>query len=371
MMKKCYLLCLAPIVSILGCKNDDSGTLIDCVTDGFFSEYNQRDFEMGFTSWSFGPEAEDVASTYDFISNNGDIYVEHIDNSIPWNAWINNTTLPESFSSEITFRVSNKINDSKLLLSISPLNLGRDDLAEDLDGMVPAYMTMNDQHIEDAYFRHVDYLVSQLQPDYLLIAIEANELWLHSVSKWHEYKLLIQSVKARIQQKYPSLQISESMTLHTLFQPDIANPADYVNEMIDYMNQMDFVSISHYPYFKDQHTADEFQEAFNFLHSKINRPIAFTETANIAEDLSLPNDNIFITGNECEQNAYLETLLTNAQEYDYEFIIWWAHRDFDALWETFPENMKDIGKIWRDTGLLDETGEDRPAKFTWSTAFSK
>jgi len=26
---------------------------------------------------------------------------------------------------------------------------------------------------------------------------------------------------------------------------------------------------------------------------------------------------------------------------------------------TFPEEVEDIGQIWRDTGLLDETGKER------------
>ena len=43
-----------------------------------------RNFKMGFTTWSFGPNLQDVNDTYDFIANNSDVYVEHLDNFIPF-----------------------------------------------------------------------------------------------------------------------------------------------------------------------------------------------------------------------------------------------------------------------------------------------
>jgi hypothetical protein len=56
---------------------------------------------------------------------------------------------------------------------------------------------------------------------------------------------------------------------------------------------------------------------------------------------------------------------------DYEFIIWWAHRDFDALWETFPPELRDLGQLWRDTGLLDESGNERQAFLLWSEQLNR
>ena len=134
---------------------------------------------------------------------------------------------------------------------------------------------------------------------------------------------------------------------------------------------MDFVAVSFYPFFKGQHTKEEFQQAFNFLHDKVNKPIAFVETTHIAEDLSVPAFDLFIEGDECEQNAYLEILLANAQKENYEFVIWWAYKDFDSLWQTFPDEVKDVGKLWRDTGLIDENGNERKGYLTWRKAFNK
>ena len=353
------------------CNNNDDTTTSNCNTTEFFSDYTSRNFKMGFTTWSFGPNIQDVDDTYQFIKNNADIYSEHIDNKIPWNAWINNSTLPTEFTNEISSRVARKINTNQLLLSVSLLNSDRSELAEDFDGTIPTYTNLNDIEIEDAYFKHIKYLINAFNPNYLVIAMEVNELRIKNPNKWESYTLLISNVKSRIKQLYPNLKISESISLHNLYNPDISNPNEYINEMVNYMNQMDFVSISFYPFFKNQHTRTDFQETFDFLNTQINKPIAFVETSHLAENLSIPNLNVAIEGSECEQNKYLETLLINAQENNYLFVIWWAHRDYDALWETFPPELKDVGKIWRNTGLLDKNGEERLSFMTWNNILNK
>jgi len=332
-------------------------------------ETENRNFKMGFTTWSYGPNIEDVNNTYSFIENNSDIYTEHLDLKIPWNAWINDLPLPKEFTNEINGRVSKKIAGKPLLLSVSLLNSSRTELAEDFNGTMPSYSNLNDIEIEDAYYKHISYLVNQFSPDFLVIAIEVNELRLREESKWEPYKLLIHNVKSRITKLYPNLNISESVSLHNLYEPDISNPEDYINEMVNYMNQMDFVAISFYPFLKNLNSINQFQTILNFLHANINKPIAFVETSHIAEDLVVPNLNVSINGNEIEQNSYLQTLLENAQAQNYEFIIWWAHRDYDALWETFPTELQDVGQLWRDSGLLDENGNKRLSKTTWNNFF--
>ncbi len=360
------------VITVISCTEDDNQKPTEnCATENFFSEYSLRDFKMGFSTWNFGPKAQDIEETYQFIALNSDIYSEQIDHKIPWNSWINDLPLPTEFTDVIEGKVSKKIANHKLVLSVSLLNSDRSELLEDFNGEVPSYTGLNDLKIEDAYFKHVNYLLGEFTPDYLVIAMEVDGLRLKTSGKWEEYTLLIQNVTARIKQLHPNLKISESITLHSLFEPEISNPDAYINEMVTYMNQLDFVSISYYPFLKGQHSTSEFQQTFDFLHSKINKPIAFVETSTIAEDLSLPNFNLFIEGSDCEQNAYLETLLTNAQEQQYEFVIWWAHRDYDALWETFPDDVKDLGKLWRDTGLLDENGKKRLSYSTWKTVLDK
>ncbi len=362
---------LLGLLFLTSCNEKINPTDETCITENFFSEYASRNFEMGFSTWSFGPNAQDVDDTYQFITDNADMYSEHIDFKIPWNAWINDLPLPTEFTTEIEGRVARKITNNQLVVSVSLLNMDRSDLAEDFDGSIPNYLHLNDVEIEDAYYKHLNYIIQEFNPNYFVIALEVNELKIHSETKWQEYKLLMANVKLKIRQAYPTLKISESITLHNLYQPEIDNPNEYINETVSYMNQMDFVAISFYPFFKGQHARADFQLAFDLLHEKITKPIAFVETSHLAEDLTATEFDLFIESDACEQNAYLETLFTNAQTQNYAFVIWWAHKDYDALWATFPEEQKGLGKLWRDTGLLDENGNERIAHTTWQSVLEK
>jgi len=352
--------------------NKDKIDISNCKNDNSLDAIIQRNFKMGFSTWSFGPYLSDKEETYQFIKTNADIYSEQIDYKIPWSALINNTIFPNAFVEDINYRLSKKINNHKLLLSVCLLNNERNNLLEDYDGTTPNYTTLNDTIIENAYYKYLEYLISKFNPDYLVTAMEVNELKLHSEKKWAEYKLLMKNVRNRLKNAYPNLKSSESITLHNWFNPDVPNQAGFTFDITNYINQnLDFVAISYYPFFKGQHSKPEFQKAFDFLHLKTNLPIAFVETNNIAENLKIENLNVNIESNVCEQKEYLETLLLNAYNHNYEFVIWWAYRDYDKLWNTFPNEIRDIAKIWKDTGLLDENGKERPSYTTWKQVFDK
>ncbi len=360
------------VTLFIGCKKEKNTQPVeDCLNGDFFSAYASRDFKMGFSTWPYAKTIESVNNTYQFISNQGDIYSEHIDANIPWNAWINSTPLPAEFTDDIAGRVSRKIPDEKLTVSVSLLNTDRNELASDFDGTIPDYTALNDTEIEDAYFKHVEYITNQLHPDYLIIAIEVNELLLKSPDKWNGYKLLMANVKTRIKQAFPSLPISESITLHNLYEPVVSDPEAYINQVVAYANAMDFVAISFYPFLKGLHTKADFQNVFDFLHQKINKPIAFAETSQLSEDLTVDAYSLFISGNQCEQNEYLEILSTNAQIHNYEYIIWWAHRDYDELWKILPVEVQDLGKLWISTGIVNEDGAQKKAYSTWKKILNK
>ncbi len=354
------------------CSCEKLGINSECKEGDEVESIDERQFEMGFSTWSFGPGSQDREKTYDFIFENGDIYSEQVDDRIPWTAWINDEPLPEEFVDDINFRVSQADQSKQMILSVSLLNTGRDDIIEDWNGESISYSTISDLEIEDAYFSHLCYLIDRFNPDYLVAVMEANDLLINgSQQKWIEYQLLMDKIRPRIRSKYPDLKISESITLHNFYNPEVDNPDDFIEELSAYMSKSDFAAISFYPFFKGLHSKRDFQKAFDFLHEQVNLPIAFIETTHLPEDLSISSFDLNIKSDECEQKDYLEILLKNADDHNYDFIIWWAHKDFDKLWDTFPEEVKDIGKLWRDTGLIDEDGNERAAFSTWKDAFRK
>lgn len=328
-----------------------------------------RNFEMGFTTWPYGPNQSDVDSTYLLIQDNGDCYTEHLDNKIPWKALINNTPFPSEFLNDLTGRKIQKPANKSLILSVSLLNGSRADLIEDYDGSVPNYNQLNDSTIADAYFDYLDYLIEELNPSYLIAALEVNELLEKNATKWAEYKLLIAAVKERLKAKYSTLMISESITLHNWYEPGSSSLTNEQQEISNYISTQDFAAISFYPFLAGLSSEKGFNDAFFFLNKNVNIPIAFSETGHLAEDLIIPNLNTTIKSDLIQQQQYMDILLNNAQNNNYLFVTWWTYRDYDKLWNTFPANLKDIGQIWRDTGIEDENGAKRPAYSSWNSFF--
>jgi len=363
------ILWLVVVLLFVQCKDEEeeNDQVVDsvCVDNENLNAISERNFGMGFGTWLYAPTVEAREETYDYVYANGDIYLEHMDAGIPWQAWIDNTTLPQSFVDEVDFKVSKRPTDRQLVLSVSVLNSGRDDLKESWDGVPLPYDSINNPMIEDAYFQHVKYLVERLDPDYLIASIESNDFLVNSPEKWDAFKALMANVRFRLKEEFPELPLSESITLHNYYEVQVEEPAALVAEVSQLISEMDFAAISFYPFFKNLTDAADFQEAFDFLHGEVDLPIAFVETNHLAEDLLIPALNVDIPGDPCGQKTYLESLLLNAHDQNYAFVIWWAHRDYDALWETFPEEVRDLGRIWRDTGVLDEDGNARPAAQTW------
>ncbi|MFK8044770.1 MAG: hypothetical protein AB8B72_04705 [Crocinitomicaceae bacterium] len=345
--------------------------LVSCNKNKPKKVIDNRQFKMGFSTWPFGTTESNVTETYNFLEANGDVYSEHIDDKIPWQNWIGGSELPQEFVDGINYKLSKKPTNLPLLLSISFLNNGRSDIMEDRDGSIPNYVNLNDSAIQAAYFNHVCYMVDAFKPTYLLYAIESNELLNNTPEKWESFRALMDSIQFKLKEKYPNIEMAESVTLHNWYEPNVIDKENYVTEIDQVASNGDFTAISFYPFFKGLNSKNDFQKAFDFLHSKTSLPVAFVETNHIAEDLVVDGLNLNIESNEKEQNEYLEALLINAHTKNYKFIIWWAHRDYDALWETFPNEVKDLGKIWRDTGLQDEDGNDRASLKTWRQILAK
>jgi len=64
-------------------------------------------------------------------------------------------------------------------------------------------------------------------------------------------------------------------------------------------------------------------------------------------------------------------VVSECSKYNYLFVIAFLYRDYDALFsKIFPELEKrdltmDIFSVWRDCGMVDEKGAERPALKVW------
>jgi hypothetical protein len=95
------------------------------------------------------------------------------------------------------------------------------------------------------------------------------------------------------------------------------------------------------------------------------KPYAVTETGWIAEHLSIPAYSLSVFSNETYQDNYLNKLLNECQnDINSGAVILFTAYDYDDLWvKTLGSD--DISKIWKDTGLIDESFKQRSALSTW------
>jgi Glycosyl hydrolase family 53 len=338
----------------------------------------KRGFLMGFTSWPYAATTEAVRETYAFIGTNADLVVEHMDDGVPWTESLRDAPFSKAFLEKIEGRRKNRPPGMKLLLSLTPLNLGHTSLAECAgNGQRPPLPVelkgkpFDDPQVIRAYVNYCRRMVEFFQPDFLVTGIESNELLNNQPTQWDAYLELGRQVRHELRQRFPRLPLSESITLHKL--RDRQNPrlAEYRTKIQAFVQSHDFFAVSFYPFFLGLHSEQEFAEALDDLPTFSGKPIAVAETGHPAESIKIRTWKLDFPSDARQQAAFVQVLLSRAQAHHYLFVTYWTARDFDELWKTFPESVKDLGALWRDTGLIDEAGRPRPAYETWKLWLAK
>lgn len=357
MKKICLIACL--LLAVVSCKKNNPKKLIQT-----------RKFKMGFTTNNLNSEDnQDInEQKYDSIQKYGDIYLEEINSAIPWNVLVNNTNFPSYITDDVQTRISNK-NGDQVVLALNLLNDNRTQLRTDFGGNLPYSNKISDQVFEDALFIYARYLVYRFEPEYLVLSMGSNELLINNPTLWTEYKALMLGLNSRLKYEFPELKISQSVSLHYWENPSVTDKAAYNAEILGFVNAFDFAAIEYYPAFNDQHKRSEFKKSFKFINDKINVPVAVIKTGHLANNLEGSSINN-TESDEKEQNDFLKSMLVNAHNYNYEFVIWDVFQDYDQIWDSLPDWSKSESKVYKDMGLKDENGLGRKAFITWQETFT-
>lgn len=330
-----------------------------------------RPYHMGFSPWPYAMTMEAVGDTSKFITSHGDILSDQIDESIPWEESSKGKPYPASFVKKMDEKRVRIGLGQKRVLYITPLNMGRNGLlaAYGEPGMAkPASWEkkkFNSPEVIKAYTVYCLWMVKFFKPDYLVSGIETNEYLKNTPDEWPHYLEFSQKVRGTIKKAYPKLLVSESVTVHQLLDKKQPNPDKYRALIKAFVAQHDFFSVSFYPFLLGQKSVSDISKTLDFVRSFSNKPIAFCETCQPAETLEIPSFNLVYPLSQEDQNAYMNTLFEYANKDRYLFVIWWTYHDYDALWEVFPAEVKDLGRCWRDTGIIDEKGLQRLSYKTW------
>jgi len=234
--------------------------------------------------------------------------------------------------------------------------------------------TFDDPMVIEAFLNHARYMIGQFQPDYFAYGIEVTCANRGSDDRaFQQFINFAEQVYTILKAEYPDLPIFATICALSLENDDLNDLLEANRQVIQYS---DLIGLSIYPYlFGEIGLRGEANPADTLPADWLSRwamldpskPFAITETAYIAQDLKMDTFGIEITGSEQHQAAYVQRLLNEAARLNAEFVIWFIMRDYDQFVTTIESFgiPSEAFLIWRDTGLINEAGQGRPAFEIW------
>lgn len=339
-----------------------------------------RSFYLGFTPFPYddGIAAQDYV--YDRIAADGDIICHHFDNGIPWPEALHGDPFHVNVQGDWQNRRSRVPAGHKLLVTVTPINIDRDTLApykgELPDMPLPApwdTYSFNHDSVKVAFLNYCERVITYFDPDFLVIGIEVNLLVNAdtTLGKWNDYLGLQQHTYSALKAAHPSLPVMVSFTGMDLV--DGVTDTDHALQTAAFQQAIqysDYYGVSLHP-FLSVFLADSLPASvIEQVLSMSNKPIAITETSYPAEHFTVFSGSIEFDGSEAKQEQFFTDLFTSAENHDVRFIVNFVVRDYDSLWVDLGA-PDDVAKLWRDTGLWDEDGNERPAVPLWRSWFDR
>jgi hypothetical protein len=332
---------------------------------------------MGFSPWLYDATNEAQDWTWSKLNAGGDIISNHLEEGVPWQAMYDGQDFSGSYLEELQYRKDRRAPGRKCLVQINPLNTARDGLAanrgEKVGEPLPAPWNgyaLNSPQVKTAFLAYAHKMVEFLEPDFLLIGVEVNLLIRNNAALWSAYVELHSYVYSGLKATYPALPVAVSVFCVPYF-PEWSGDDDLTAQLAglaDLTPVVDFVAFSVHP-FMSALLAETFpDDYFDRLFGLTSKPIAISESSYPAQVWSAPP--LTWNGSPEKQDAFLGKMLEASQKHRARFVIWFAVRDYDALWNTVLKQSQEA-LVWRDTGLYDEAGADRSAIVRWRSAFSR
>ena len=328
-----------------------------------------RPFLMGVTPFPYAGDTRSFSQALDYAEDDGDLIVHHFDDGIPWEQALTGADYPESYIGEMDARDIFSPDDSLRYIAVTPINFGRDGLAQTRDesGQVPLEAPWDSKAFDDpdvvtALLNHIDWMVDHLHPDYLAYGVEVNMLAHSRPELWDSFVRLASQVYPVLKERYPDIPI------FTTFQVDWlhAYPEEQEAAIRDMLPYTDILAASSYRYANQTAPADG-SNYFTALHDIApDKPFAVGETGWPAEDVVDPWPDA-IEGSPEGQREYVEWLIQQSVELNAEFIVWYLPRDLDIYWDAVlhADPQAATLRLFKDMGLRDGGGEVRPAGQLW------
>jgi len=330
---------------------------------------------MGFTAFPYDNTVDAQLDTFQEVTENGDIFLNHLDHGVPWDEALNDLPFPSEVQGTLEATKSGLPPNTKILLTATPANQTRENLAEywNNDGShqsLPQFWqgkTFDDPDVISAYTKFCKRIIDEVQPDYFAYGIEVTATFRKGDTAFLQFLTMAEAVYASLKTDYPNLPV-----FLTFQDRSFNNTRQELLEITKmFLPYSDYIAISTYPFLDYQNLKRDADPSLfpdtwldDFRNLDITKPFAISETGFCAEDMVIDNLGIHVKATSAWQSDYVTKLFNQANELDAEFVAWFVYRDYDNLYNATP-NPPDIFKVWRDNGLLDGEGNKRPAHATW------
>ncbi len=336
----------------------------------------KRAFRMGLTPFPHDITLEALLKTKQFLSNNADIVSVHLE-GVPWLEAHEDKPFHPKLMEDWQRHKDATPPKGKVYMSLSPLNNGRSGIAgyraaeENLPLPKPFIgRTLDDPIVINSYLKYCRRAIRYFKPDYMTVGIEVNELYHNNHSMWRAYTHLHRQVYTALKREHPDLPICVTFTLHNMLNPDWKDRKQMLSATKELMEYSDLVAVSFYPFMAM--LSDRMDDCLSWLEAefdKFEKPYVFSESGEPAEPVVLKSLGFTIPASPETQKIVLNKLLSFAQRRETDFLIWFLPRDYDGLWEKIRAEAPDFFGVWRDCGLLDGEGNERPAYHLWHAYF--
>ncbi len=333
---------------------------------------NTRSFAMGFTPWPWDLSSDALDATYEFINANSDIISHHLEEGVPWTEALADTPFHSKMMDSWELRLQKTAPALEVFLSISPINQLRNGMADyrgsDYHMPIPSHFNgkrFNDPDVKKAYLNYAKRAVELFKPDFLAIAIEVNELLENKPDDWVDFTELYIHTYLNLKHEYPNLPVFFTISIHNIKHDSPSKLEEMWLKMKVLWTYSDLAALSFYPFLQQPFNLSDPISVLDEVKKYTDKPIAISETGYPAKSVAVEALKELPATPEIQKNVYY-ALLNKANENNYHFFILWAYRDYDILWENMKDTLPEWGALWRDVGLQDGIGKDRPSKGIWN-----
>lgn len=338
-----------------------------------------RSYRLGFTPFPYGlgSNANEtltvMSNVYGFIEANADIVSHHFDAGVPWPEALDHLPFSTNMENDLLFRKFMTPTSHTVFLSMTPIDIGRTMMSpyrgEQEDMPLPApwdTYAFDHTNVMNAYYFYCKRMIDFFEPEYASIGIEVNLLMDLSPHLWPAYFTLHTSTYARLKTDFPTLPIAVSWTGMDLV--DGYTDAIHTQQLaaVNMMtNHIDYYGLSMHTFISALTAETVIPVALiRAIAGLVDKPLAICETGYPAQPFDLLGGTLVFNGSEEKQAQFFKNLFTALDDFDLRFVINFVPIDYDQLWNEIGQ-PDDINKVWRDTGLLDETLSPREALRVW------